>query len=192
MVEKSLPCQESMKGRRESRGQKPIHQGHLERDIHMEDCQKEMPGLEQPHAKTPSPERSLPTSFSKADLTGEQEMRSPSRRKEEKNRVIKWIKGCEKPDIFDWMDGEPGKKIQGVVACSGCGLPKEISQTSSPPDNLLQLDYEFPVTADYLQIHRPLSGASSIGISRSDYLSHPRNGWVRQITRRAQTWPKKN
>jgi len=81
--------------------------------MQIEDCQNEMANLEQCHANTPCSERSLRTSLSSASVTAKQQMRPPSGRKEEKYRVIEWIKECEKREIFDLMDDEPKKKIQG-------------------------------------------------------------------------------
>jgi len=151
--------------------------------MQIEDCQKELANLGQPHAKTPSSERSLRTSFSSASVKAKQQMRPHSGRKEEKYRVIEWIKECEKGEIFDLIDDEPRKKIQGVVTSHGCGLQEEISPTSSTPDNLIQLDDEFPpLAAECLQMLHPPSRTSSIGMQPVDFVSYTRNRWVRPIT----------
>jgi hypothetical protein len=109
-----------MKRKRGGNGHKRFSQHGRERDLQVEYLQKAI-AIERCSIKTlPSPlaEGAISNAFPKSIITTDQSTRSaipPSiEPKEEKNRVIEWIKECGKPETLDLIDDEPRPKAQGT------------------------------------------------------------------------------
>jgi hypothetical protein len=104
-----------MKTRRESKGRKRIRQGRREKEIQIDYLQREIArerGLSVTHAASErSISKSIPRSFPHRPLPTR--VSPPIPEKKPENRVMEWIRECEKPVILDLMDDVPRPKTSG-------------------------------------------------------------------------------
>jgi hypothetical protein len=103
-----------MKARRESNGRKRIRQERREKEIQIDFLQREM-ARERGFSKT-QPQESMPKSVPKLvpPRITPSLIPHPTMEKKPENRVMEWIRECEKPVVLDLMDDELRTKTSGT------------------------------------------------------------------------------